>query len=81
MTARPHRIDTDARSGKRRDVAAAWSRLRYLRMQGFEPDGAGGWTYRRADDATSFYPRHACDGPVPDAVAARLSAYVAAGDA
>lgn len=83
MTARPHRIDTAARSGKRRDVAAAWRRIETLRARGFAPDGAGGWTYRSADDwflaGAGYGHAWGADGPVSAEVAARLTRYVAAG--
>lgn len=83
MIARPVRIDVDTRSGKRRDVAAAWRRLQYLRSRGFTPDEAGGWTYCDADNwicaSSNFGHAWGADGPVPEAIAARLRAYVVAG--
>lgn len=91
MTARPLRIDTDARSGKRRDVAAAWHRLQYLRARGFRMDDAGTWSYdwtqdligldRWAQDLIGLDRRCTWheDGPVSEATAEKLRAYVATG--
>lgn len=83
MIARPVRIDVDTRSGKRRDVAAAWRRLEDLAGNGYAPDGAGGWTYTASKDWVRIYAgtgRHP-DGPVSDERAARMTAYVTHGGA
>ena len=84
MTARPLRIDTDARSGKRRDVAAAWHRLQYLRARGYTVDADGRWTYVAIDDwigARNGYPwrRQPVDGPVDHLREMDLARYVATG--
>lgn len=96
MTARPHRIRVpwdDAvdvyadpraaatRSGKRRDVAAAWRRLQYLRARGFRMDDAGTWSYDWTQDLIGLDRRRTWheDGPVSEATAEKLRAYVATG--
>jgi len=84
MIARPVRIDVDTRSGKRRDVAAAWRRLEALARAGYAPDGAGGWTYHAFDDWRLSWPtapRRFEVRAVDATYAAYLTAYVANGGA
>lgn len=80
MIARPVRIDTDTRSGKRRNVADAWRRIDALARAGYTPDGAGGWTYAAFDDWRLSWPEapRRFDVRAVDAErAAYLTAYVA----
>jgi hypothetical protein len=82
--ARPVRIDTDARSGKRSAVAAAWRRIEALRARGYTVDHGGRWTYHAFDDwigASHGYGwrREPIDGPVDYARELQLARYVATG--
>jgi hypothetical protein len=69
MIARPHRIDTDARSGKRRDVAAAWRRLIEVGLDGYYLDDAGRWARRVGGQ----------ERPIAPAVAIQLINYITTG--